>query len=122
MLWLPCEQGISDSRPFPLPGSRMRALLLVIAVLFATAAAAQLRTIPANAKRGQMSFLSENNVELNGKPLRLSPGAQIRDPLNRIIMPATLPPNSIVRMQLDSAGNVHRVWILSPEEADKQEQ
>ena len=101
----------------------MRTLTVLIALLssllFATVAAAQLRTIPANAKRAQMSFVSENKVELNGQPAQLSPGAQIRDPLNRIIMPATLPPGSPVRVQLDAAGLVHRVWILSPEEADR---
>ena len=100
----------------------MRALLLIIAALFATAAAAQLRTIPADAQRAEMSHVSENMVSLNGKPAQLSPGAQIRDPLNRIIMPATLPPGSAVRYQVDGAGFVHRVWMLSPEEADKPEQ
>ena len=99
----------------------MRALLLIIAVLFASAAAAQLRTIPANAKRAEMSHVAENRVSVNGQPAQLSPGAQIRDPLNRIIMPATLPPGSPVRYQLDGAGLVHRVWILSPEEADQPE-
>jgi hypothetical protein len=97
----------------------MRTVAVLIALLFATAAAAQLRTIPANAKRAQMSFVAENRVEVNGQPAQLSPGAQIRDPMNRIIMPATLPPGSPVKYQLDGAGLVHRVWILSPEEADK---
>ena len=100
----------------------MRAIAFLVAALLATSAAAQLRSIPANAKRAQMSFLSENRIEVNGQPAQLSPGAQIRDTLNRIIMPATLPANSAVRYQLDSAGLVHRVWILSPEEADKPEQ
>jgi hypothetical protein len=100
----------------------MRTLAVLIAVFFASAAAAQLRTIPAQAKRAQMSFVGENRVEVNGEPARLSPGAQIRDPLNRIILPATLPAGSAVKYQLDSAGLVHRVWILSPEEADKPEE
>ena len=102
----------------------MRALLFIIAAVFATAAAAQGRIvpIPADAKRAEMSHVSENQVSLNGQPARLSPGAQIRDPLNRIIMPATLPPGSIVKYQLDAAGLVHRVWILTPEEADKPDQ
>ena len=97
----------------------MRTLAVLIILLFATAAAAQLRPIPADAKRAQMSHVSENKVEVNGQPAQLSPGAQIRDPLNRIIMPATLPAGSAVRYQLDAAGLVHRVWILSPEEADR---
>jgi len=97
----------------------MRAIVLLIAVLLATTAAAQLRSLPADAKRAQMSHLSENTIELNGREMQLSPGAQIRDPMNRIIMPATLPPGSAVKYQLDAAGLVHRVWILSTEEADR---
>jgi len=99
----------------------MRAIALLIAALFASTAAAQLREIPVNAKRAQMSHVSENRVEVNGEPARLSPGAQIRDPLNRIIMPATLPRDSAVKYQLDAAGLVHRVWILSPRETEQQE-
>jgi hypothetical protein len=102
----------------------MRALLFIIAAFFASAAAAQVRSvpIPADAKRAQMSHVQENMVSLNGQPAQLSAGAQIRDAMNRIIMPATLPPGSVVKYQLDSAGLVHRVWILTPEEADKPDQ
>ena len=99
----------------------MRALAFLVSLLFATAAAGQIRPIPADAKRAQMSHVSENTVDVNGQQVRLSPGAQIRDTMNRIIMPSTLPPASAVKYQLDSAGFVHRVWILSPEEADKPE-
>ena len=97
----------------------MRVLFLLIAVLLATSAIAQLRTIPADAKRAEMSYMSANIVELNGRQLLLSPGAQIRDPMNRIILPGTLPPGSVVKYQLDSAGAVHRVWILTSEEAKR---
>ena len=100
----------------------MRTIAFLISLLFAASAAAQLRTIPADAKRAEMSHVQENVVSLNGQPAQLSAGAQIRDTMNRIIMPATLPPGSIVKYQLDSAGLVHRVWILSPEEADKPEE
>src|SRR4051812_22253105 len=99
----------------------MRTLAFLISLLFAAAALAQIRPIPADAKRAQMSHVSENIVEVNGQPVQLSPGAQIRDTMNRIIMPATLPPGSAVKYQLDSTGLVHRVWVLSPEEADKPE-
>ena len=100
----------------------MRTIAFLISLLFAATAAAQLRTIPADAKRAEMSHVQENLVSLNGQPAQLSAGAQIRDTMNRIIMPATLPPGSIVKYQLDSAGLVHRVWILTPEEADKPDQ
>ena len=100
----------------------MRTIAFLVILLFGASAAAQLRTIPASARRAEMSHVQENLVSLNGQPAQLSAGAQIRDTMNRIIMPATLPPGSIVKYQLDASGLVHRVWILTPEEADKPDQ
>jgi hypothetical protein len=92
-------------------------LLPLLLLLFATAAAAQLRTIPQEAQSARMSHVEANVVELDGARRQLSPGAQIRDTSNRIIVPAALPPDSVVRYVLDGGGLVHRVWILTPEEA-----
>ena len=97
----------------------MRALLFVAAFLFASAAAAQLRTIPPGAKLASARHVSENIVELNGSEHHLSPGAQIRDAMNRIIVPAALPAGARVKYQLDAAGLVHRVWILTPQEREE---
>jgi hypothetical protein len=99
----------------------MRTLAFLISLAFAASAFAQLRVIPEDAKRAQMSHLTENLVELNGQRVELARGAQIRDPMNRIVMPATLPPGSIVRYQLDGEGLLYRVWILSPDEASRPE-
>jgi len=93
----------------------MRALAL-IALLFATAAFAQLRTIPADAKRAKVSPVQERIVELNGKREMLAPGVRIRDAANRIIVPGALPANSLVKYRRDAGGAVHEVWILTPEE------
>jgi hypothetical protein len=98
----------------------MRALLL-IAVLFASAAAAQLRTIPADAKRAEIRHVTENIVELNGQREQLSPGAQIRDESNRILVPSAVPAGAIVKYARDGVGVVHRVWILSPQEAEAED-
>lgn len=98
----------------------MRALLLVF-LCFASIASAQLRTIPPQAKPALMSHVETNIVELNGKRAQLSAGAQIRDQHNRIIVPAMLPPDSRVKVQLDGAGFVHRVWILTPQEANAEQ-
>jgi hypothetical protein len=100
----------------------MRTIVFLISLVFAAGAAAQLRTIPADARRAEMSYVQENIVSLNGQPARLSVGAQIRDAMNRIVLPPQLPPSSLVRYQLDSAGLVHRVWVLTPDEADKADQ
>jgi hypothetical protein len=101
----------------------MRRLSFLFLCLFATAAAAQLRTVPPEAKRGTMSHLQEMMVSLDGKSARLSPGAQIRDTSNRLVLPVSLPPKSDVKYLVDAVGNVHRVWILSAQEsaqADKE--
>lgn len=97
-----------------------RPLLAVLAVLLAagmSGVAAQLRTIPAEAKRATLRHVQEMLVELDGKPARLSPGAQIRDTSNRLVLPTTVTDKTVVKYQLDSSGAVHRVWILSKEEA-----
>jgi len=95
----------------------MRAVALIAAALFAAAAAAQLRTIPGDAKRAKLSHVRERIVELDGKRERLAPGAQIRDAANRIIVPAALPANSVVKYRRDPSGALHEVWVLTPDEA-----
>ena len=89
---------------------------LLIALLVAGPAAAQLRTIPADAERGEMRHLQENIVELNGQRVLLAPGAQIRDAGNLIVVPAALPQGAKVKYLLDAQEMVNRVWILSPQE------
>ena len=95
----------------------MRALVGLLLALTCTAAAAQLRTIPADAKRGVLRPLSGTAVEIDGQPTQLSAGAQIRGISNRIVLPTALTSAARVKYQLNEAGQVHRVWILSPEEA-----
>jgi hypothetical protein len=95
----------------------MRALALIAAALFAATAAAQLRTIPADAKRAKMSPVQERIVQLDGRREMLAPGVQIRDAANRIIVPNALPANSLVKYRRDARGAVREVWILTPEEA-----
>jgi hypothetical protein len=95
----------------------MRPLLAALLILFCAGAAAQLRTIPQDAKRGTMRHIQETIVEIDGKRERLSQGAQIRSQSNTIVLPVALPRDSVVKYQLDQAGHVHRVWILTPQEA-----
>jgi hypothetical protein len=92
-----------------------------LAILAAAAPAfAQLRSIPDDAKRGQLRFVREMTVDIDGAQTRLSPGAQIRNTDNRIVLPSALPPDSVlVKYIADAAGQVHRVWILTQEEAAK---
>ena len=90
--------------------------LLLAAALLAPAAHAQLRTVPADAKPATLRHLQDMIVELDGKPARLSPGAQIRDRYNRLVLPTSLADKVVVKYLTDATGMVHRVWILTPEE------
>ena len=92
-------------------------LATVLFTLAAGAAQAQLRIIPADAKRATMSHVQGMTVELDGKKTDLAAGAQIRDANNMIVLPATLPSGSLVKFVPDAQGQVWRVWILSPQEA-----
>ena len=91
-------------------------LLALLALAFAGSAAAQLRTIPADAKLGEIRHVQTSLVELNGKPALLSPGAQIRDTDNRLILPVAVVRKTAVKYLLDASGKVHRIWILSAKE------
>jgi hypothetical protein len=94
----------------------MRALALILFASCSTLATAQLRTIPKEAVLGEIRHLTAMEVEIDGKPRSLSPGAQIRDPDNRLVLPVSLVEKTRVRYLVDSTGMVHRVWILSAAE------
>ena len=94
----------------------MRVLAFILFACCSTIAAAQLRTIPKEAVAGQLRHLEAMVVEIDGKPRSLSPGAQIRDPDNRLVLPVSLAQTTQVRYLVDSMGMVLRVWILSQAE------
>jgi len=95
----------------------MRYLAVIALVLLQmNPVAAQLRTIPGDAKRGELRHLNDMLVEVDGKQRRLSPGAQIRDPDNRLVVPSSLVQKREVKYRVDAQGMVHRVWILTPQE------
>ncbi len=91
--------------------------LLICALVMSAAAMAQVRQIPDFAKRGSMTHVQDTTVEVDGKQMRLSAGAQIRSQENLIIVPMSLPRNALVKYTLDGAGHIHRVWVLTPAEA-----
>ena len=97
----------------------IRAFFAIVLLALAASAAAQLRTIPPDAKRARMSHVQDMIVELNGQRARLAPGSQIRDANNLVVLPAALPPSSLVKFRADAEGMIRQVWILSPHEADQ---
>ena len=98
--------------------SAVLAFAFLALTAFAGSALAQLRSIPDDAKRAHLRHVREMIVEIDGEQTRLSPGSQIRGIENRIILPSALPQESVlVKYTTDAAGLVHRVWILTQEEA-----
>ena len=95
----------------------IRALLLAASLLACPIAAAQMRTIPGDAKRAEIRHLQDTVVELDGARARLAPGVQIRDADNRLIVPTAILPGAPAKYMLDANGAVLRIWLLSPAEA-----
>jgi hypothetical protein len=97
--------------------SGVKAFATALLLVYCAAAAAQLRTIPPDAQRGTMTHVQDTIIEIDGERAQLSQGAQIRGSSNTIVVPSALPPRSLVKYQLNEARQVHRVWILTPQEA-----
>ena len=88
-----------------------------LVLLLALPAAAQLRTLPAEAKHGRIRHVQELIVEVDGLRARLAPGAQVRDSANRIVLPSAIPAGALAGFVLDAEGAIRAVWLLTPEEA-----
>jgi len=94
--------------------ARLAAVLLLASL--AAGAWAQLRTLPAESKRGKIEHVQDMIVAIDGVQRRLAPGAQIRGPSNALLVPVAIPKGAIARYVLDGEGHVRQAWILSPTE------
>jgi hypothetical protein len=84
--------------------------------LLAGPALAQSRfpSIPADAHRGVIRHLKEMAVAIDGKPMQLAAGAQIRNRQNLIIVPIAIPREGAwADYLLNARGEVFRVWLLT---------
>ena len=92
--------------------------LIAITVLCCPAAAQNLpRPIPEDSLRGSIRYAQDMVVAIDGKLLRLAPGATIRDRNNFIIVPSALPASgALADYTVDASGQVFRVWLLTAEE------
>jgi hypothetical protein len=89
-------------------------------VLLCQPAFALERLFPPIAKRGQLSLESYPTVLLNQKERRLSAGAWIRNQNNTIDMPVSLRGQTYtVNYTENGQGEIDRVWILTPQEAQQ---
>lgn len=96
-----------------------RCLIATVAtVAFALPAAAQVqRNFPQNALRGTIVFGTPPQIQLNGKPALLAPGARIRGQNNLLEMSGALVgARATVNFTIDAAGAVKDVWLLRTDE------
>jgi len=100
---------------------RIASLLAGAAALLLSAAMASAqvvaRKIPADALDGKYTAATFPGVYIDGKLMRLAPGARVVMPNNLAVTPNQVPADSPVRYQLDKQGQIRMVWVLSPEEA-----
>ena len=100
----------------------LRTLILAIGLAASLGALAQvLRTIPADAKRAHIQQVDGTLIQVRGRTMQLSVGAQVRDTSNRIIQPTSLTAGDLVKYTLNAEGYVHRVWILTLQEASQRD-
>jgi hypothetical protein len=94
-------------------------LALLIALAAAVPAHAQ-RVFQADALRGEVVLTAPPEALLNGAPIRLAPGARIRNRSNMIQLSGSLLSQKLlVNYTLDPAGELLDVWILTDAELAK---
>lgn len=93
-------------------------IALIIPLLLATAAQAQVREFPAPALRGILQVTQPPEILLDGRADRLSPGARILGPRNELVMSASIAGERlVVNYTREPNGMVHQVWLLNQQEA-----
>jgi hypothetical protein len=92
----------------------MRSLLALVLVTV-LAACGTSNVLPDGSILGTMNAAQLSNVTIDGKPMRLAPGARIMTTSNTSITPDHVPANSRIRYKLDASGQVSQVWLLPPE-------
>ena len=96
-----------------------RALAAGIALLAVSVAAAQApqRKIPPDAPRGKYTAAPFPGAYIDGRLMRLAPGARVLTANNLAVTPNQVPPDTPVRYQLDAQGQIRTIWVLAPEES-----
>ena len=74
------------------------------------------RILPQNALSGELTASRYPYVIIGDKRFHLAPGSLIFDQNNRIILPNYLPRRAIVLYNVDGNGDLHKMWLLTPEE------
>jgi hypothetical protein len=92
-------------------------LASLLALLCATQACAA-RDFPPQARRGDMQAYRYPLMKIGDRVYRLAAGSHLYNEQNLIIMPASLSVQTApVMYQLDTSGDLSRIWLLTREEA-----
>ena len=94
---------------------RLSLILIAATVAFVAACGTKNDSLPDGSRVGTMTTGQLPEVTIDGKALRLAPGARIYNAGNLTITPNQLPSNSRVRYKTDATGMVHQVWVLPAE-------
>lgn len=101
----------------------MRASRFLIGLILSSVSFSALafeRPFPATAKRGTMAPAVYPTIVIDGATKRLSAGGRIWNTDNLIQMPATLRSGDYVVNYTETLqGDIDRLWILTPQEAEK---
>ena len=92
--------------------SMLSGAFLVLALAADISAQTVPRYIPADAPRGRFTPAEFPEVIIDGKRLRLAPGARILTANNLTVTPNQVAADTPVRYRLDAQGKVHTVWLL----------
>jgi P pilus assembly chaperone PapD len=68
--------------------------------------------IPPDAAEGKITAAGASQIEIDGKPYRLAPGARILNQRNLTVTPNMVTPGSQARYTLDAGGQVRAVWLV----------
>lgn len=95
----------------------MSLLLIIVLITLSQSVFSQpVRNFPVDSKLGNLTAVSFPVFTINGQQVQMGAGGQIRGIDNLIILPSVANYIGIIRYQLDVTGNLHRVWILTPDE------
>ena len=98
----------------------LRCVFAFLLALAATLPAQAQRVFQPSALRGELVVTQPPEALLNGKPVRLAPGARIRNPQNMLQLSGSLLGQKLaVNYSLDPAGELRDVWILTEAELAK---
>ena len=90
-----------------------------LALLTLSQAALAERQLPKDAHFGEMTRFEYPRVTIGNRTFHMAPGGKIYNQQNFVIMPAAMPPRAKVLFELDTAGHLSGLWLLTAPEAER---